>query len=99
MSEDDDRETVWIATNAASSSTSSFHTRECIHCPDEANRTTRDRDLMESWGYSECTYCAEEHLTIDRQDQDDDEDRSQQASLRARVNDPDDPIQELVSDD
>jgi|GEM_PF-6223195 len=94
-----DDETVFIATSGASATTASYHTGECLHCPDEDNRAARDRGLIEAWGYSECDYCAGSHPTINEQDQDDDVDRSQQPSLRARINDPNDPIQELMSDD
>lgn len=92
----DGDEMVWIALNAASSSSESYHTRECIHCPPEDGRTERRRAVLEAWGYSECAYCARSHPLVHS---DDDDEREQRDSLRARVGDPEDAIQELMSDD
>ena len=94
----DASETVVVQLGATSGSGRLFHTDadNCPHAPAEEDRAERDRETMEAWNYRECGYCAEDHGFIHGGDE---EDLSQGTSLRARIDDPDDPIQELVSDD
>jgi len=103
----DETETVFVRLNGSSGSTQAYHTEEpgdCPYSPPEDSRTERDRATLDEWGWSECSFCAEEHPIIhgnQDEDADDDEDegRDQRTPLRERVKDPDDPIQELMSDD
>lgn len=89
-------ETVYVAINGGDSgSDGRYHTEECIHCPDEDSRGERDRDLMEAWGYSQCTFCAGEHPIIDK---DEEEDLDQEKSLRAKIEEGDGTIPEVANE-
>ena len=84
-----DSETVWVVRSGTSGTTKVYHTDAgCYRLPDDDDRVDeRDRAMLDA-RWDECAYCADSRSMPD----------SNQSSLRARVCDADNPIQELTSD-
>jgi len=92
---DDSEELVVVATLRSSSTATGsrvFHTdaEDCLSAPDAGSRTEVARDVVESWGYEVCAYCAGEHPTIHNGDAPSGDDR--RTSLRYALRDPDHDI-------